>query len=64
MTLIELRDLCNKRLAQHCNPNTELFIDGEKMDNVVDLWNCANGKIGIVGNSTIEAFAKMEEDEY
>ena len=60
MTLLELRDLCNKRI-KYGQGNKEVFINGNKMDNVIDLWTCANGKIGIVGNSTIEMFANMEE---
>ena len=65
-TLKELRDLLDKKLnLHHYDPNAEVFIDGEMMDPIVDVWLCANKKIALVGASTIEKFRKMaEEDGY
>lgn len=60
MTLAELKKLVDKKF-QHYPRNAEVIIDGDKLDTVVDLWLLANGKIGIVGNSTIEMFAKIED---
>lgn len=62
MTLIELKNLIDKKINQyHWNKNAEVFIDGNLLDNVIDLWTCANGKIGIVGSSKIEQYINMEE---
>ena len=62
MKLIELKNLIDKKLNHYHYPkDAEVFINGEYLDNVVDLWTCANGKIAIVGSSTIEKYTKMDE---
>ena len=60
MTLAELKELVDKKF-QHYPRNAEVIIDGDKMDTVVDMWLLANGKVGIIGNSTIEQFAYMDD---
>ncbi len=63
LTLEELRDLLDKKIRKHhYNPKAEVFIDGEMNDTISDVWLCANGKVAIVGSSTVENFRKMEEE--
>ena len=61
MTLSELKELVDKKI-KHYPKDAEVIIDGDKLDNVVDMWLLANGKVGIVGRSTMEMFAEMEDD--
>ena len=43
MTLSELKELVDKKI-KHYLKDAEVIIDGDKLDNVVDMWLLANGK--------------------
>ena len=60
MTLAQLKELVDKKFKDYPR-NAEVILDGNKLDTVVDMWLLANGKVGIIGNSTIEMFAKIED---
>ena len=64
MKLIELKNLIDKKINYYHYPkDAEVFINGNVLDNIVDIWTCANGKIAIVGSSIIEQYRKMDEEE-
>ena len=61
MTIMELRNLINKKIRFGYEKDAEVIIDGNRLDTVEDIQLYPDGKVAIVGSSTIKLLREREE---